>query len=145
VAALKLELIMITPPAIAPLNTRQTLTAIILGVVLWLAAAILLNALSETGVHDGSSRLLLYLAIIPGTAPFVLLIDKVAGLSAGQTGMAVSLAVGAATLLDGTALAWAPALYGGIEHVDVAGSAILWGAGVAIALAFSYDRLRTRT
>lgn len=126
-------------PTISALTFRQMLIAAALGVVLWLAAALLLNALSGSGVHDGIARVVLYLAIIPGTAPFIVLIDKAARLSAGQTGLAVSVAVGAATLLDGLALAWTPGLYGGTEHVDVAGSAILWGAGVAIMLAFAYD------
>ena len=125
--------------SLSTLTSRQMLITVALGVALWLAAALLLNALSGTGVHDGIARVVLYLAIIPGTAPFIVLIDKAAGLAAGQTGLAVSLAVGAATLLDGLALAWTPGLYGGAEHVDVAGSAILWGAGVAIMLAFAYD------
>lgn len=124
------------------LSNRQTLIALGFGALLWLAAALLLNALSGTGVHEGAARVMLYAAIIPGTAPFILLIDRAAGLAPGQTGPAVAIAVAMATLLDGVALAWAPALYGGADHVDKAGSAILWGAGVAIALGFGYDRVR---
>jgi hypothetical protein len=133
---------MTATPTTPALSTRQTVISLGLGALLWLAAALLLNALSGTGVHDGAARVMLFAAIIPGTAPFILLIDRAAGLMRGQTGPGVAIAVAMATLLDGVALAWAPALYGGADHVDEAGSAILWGAGVAIALGFAYDRVR---
>lgn len=123
-------------------TVRQILISIGFGVTLWLAAALLLNGLSGTGVHDGAARVLLYLAVIPGTAPFVILLDRIAGLSSGQAGPAVSIAVGAATLLDGVALAWFAGLYGGPDHTAEAGAVILWGAGVAIALGFLYDTLK---
>ena len=117
------------------LNARQVSILAALGAGLWLGAALLLRALAPLGVHDEGARVILYVAIVPGTWPFVLLLIRAAGLARRQalTGVAVALAV--AMLLDGLALAWAPWLYGTTEaHVAAAGATILWGAGVFLVL-----------
>lgn len=121
-----------SPTALSP---RQIAILAALGAVLWLAAALLLRALAPFGIYEGTGRIILYAAIVPGTWPFVLLLVRAAGLVRAQalTGVAVALAV--ATLLDGLALAWAPWLYGtDVAHVAGAGAAILWGAGVFLVL-----------
>ncbi len=127
---------------ITALSSRQIFICISMGVVLWLAAALMLSALSGYGIHEGAGRVYMYAATIPGTAPFVFLIARLAAFAKGQTGTGVAIGVGAAVLLDGLALAWAPGLYGGVQHVAGAGSVILWGAGVAIVQGFGYDALR---
>jgi hypothetical protein len=117
------------------LTVRQTAILAALGAILWLVAALLLRALAPMGIYEGWSRVILYAAIVPGTWPFVLLLVRAAGLRRAQalTGVAVALAV--ATLLDGLALAWTPALYGATaDHAAGACAAILWGAGVFLVL-----------
>ena len=124
-----------------PLNTRQVFVCACLGAVLWLAAALLLQWLGPMGVYEGAARIWLYLLIIPGTLPFIGLIAKLARLARHQIGVGVALATMTAILLDGVALAWFPALYGGeVELAAGAGAVILWGGGVAMALGWALNR-----
>jgi hypothetical protein len=120
---------------VAGLTARQVATLVGMGAVLWLGAALLLGALAPLGIYDGWARVLLYAAIVPGTWPFVLVLARAAQLSGPPVFSGVAVALAAATLLDGLALAWAPWLYGGtVPHIAGAGAAILWGAGVFLVL-----------
>ena len=121
--------------SVSALSARQIAILAALGAVLWLVAALLLRVLAPFGIYEGTGRIVLYAAIVPGTWPFVLLLVRAAGLPRAQalTGVAVALAV--ATLLDGIALAWVPGLYGtDVAQVAGAAAAILWGAGVFLVL-----------
>lgn len=123
------------------LSTRQFLVVAALGIVLWFVAAILLRLLGPLGAFEGLNRALLYLAIIPGTVPFVFLIRWVAGLKTVQTALGCALATGAALIFDGLAFAYWPALYGQTqEHIMAASATVLWGGGVAILLGFFFNR-----
>ena len=125
----------------AQLTTRQMTSLAGLGAGLWLAAALLLRALAPLGIYDGAMRGVLYLAIVPGTWPFVVMMRRVAGLSRGQVLPGVAVALMAATLLDGLALWLIPGLYGAsVADTAGAGAAILWGAGVFLALGLVADR-----
>jgi hypothetical protein len=120
------------------LSTRQAALMVICGVVLWLAAALLLRWLAAAGALDGPLRMFVYLVTIPGTVPFVLALRRIGKLTADQLVPAYSLATAAALLCDGIAVAWFPALYGtSADHVRLAAAAVLWGAGVGIFLAFA--------
>jgi hypothetical protein len=122
-------------PMVAGLSARQVMILVGLGAVLWFAAALLLGLLAPHGIYEGWGRVILYAAIVPGTWPFVLLLARAAGLRGPDVFTGVAVALAAATLLDGIALAWAPTLYGEtVEHVAGAGAAILWGAGVFLVL-----------
>lgn len=124
-----------------PMTTRQIGILAFTGAALWLGAALLLLALAPLGVHQGAARVVMYLAIIPGTWPFVLLLKRVAGLVRGQVLPGVAVALMVATLLDGLALAFIPGLYGSsLADTAGAGAVILWGAGVFLALAMQADR-----
>ncbi len=124
-------------PRSTRLNRHQLVMSAIMGIALWLLAAIMLRYFGPMGAYDGPARLLMYALIIPGTYPFLLLIKKVAALGRDQIALGVALATGAAALCDGMALAWGPGLYGATpELVAGAGGTILWGAGVAIILGF---------
>ncbi len=124
-----------------PLSPRQALVCAALGAVLWLVAALLLRWLGPMGIYDGAARIWLYLLIIPGSAPFILLIARAAGLARSQIAIGAAFGTMTAILLDGIALAWFPALYGGeIEFVAGAGAVILWGGGVFMALGWVFNR-----
>ncbi len=123
------------------LSRFQICGALAYGAVLWFAAANLLRELAPLGIYEGSARLWLYALIWPGTVPFVFLARKLFGLPRGLLGPAFAAATALATLLDGLALAWWPALYGtDSAQVAGAGATILWGAGTGMALAFWFDR-----
>lgn len=122
--------------AIPPLNASQVARAAAIGAVLWLAAALLLRALEPLAPLSGSTRLLTYALVVPGTWPAVLGFAPLAGLTRRQLGLGYAVGTAAATLLDGLALAWTPWLYGRDPlYVGAAGAVILWGAGVGLALA----------
>jgi hypothetical protein len=127
----------------ASLCPSQLIRLIALGATLWLLAALLLRFLAPMGVYDGMGRYALYLLIIPGTFPFILLVRYFARLAPDQTGMGVAVVTAAAILLDGISLGWFPQLYGeGVENAANAGAAILWGGGIAITLGVLMNRDR---
>jgi hypothetical protein len=128
-------------PDTATLSSRQTLILIAFGVVGWLAAALLIRFLEPYGVFDGAARVWTYLLIIPGSVPLVWIGRAIARLTKVQLGVAAATFTGTALLLDGLAVAWIPWLYGSsTAHVLAGAAAILWGAGVAIALGFIMGR-----
>lgn len=125
------------------LTSTQTLRALGLGAALWLLAALILRVIGPMGAMEGLARLWLFLAIVPGTVPFVLLFRQVVGLGPGQLTTGFALGTAMATVLDGLALSWAPGLYGdSLALIAGSGATILWGAGVGIFLAHAIDRRR---
>lgn len=127
-----------------PALSRRKMTMIgVFGLSLWLAAALLLRAIGPLGVYDGMARVVLYLAIIPGTYPALVVLRRLAGLAEGQMVHAMAFGTAVAILMDGIALAWFPNLYGaGADLHAGAGGTILWGGGVGLALGFWMDRCR---
>jgi hypothetical protein len=113
-----------------------------MGAVLWLAAAFLLRWLGPMGVYEGWARVVLFLAIVPGTVPFIPLFARVAGLARDQLFTGFSVGTATAICLDGLALSWTPGLYGGPDYVAGAGATILWGGGVGLFLAWIMGRRR---
>lgn len=123
------------PKAGIPLGSGQIAMSALLGAVLWFLAAMLLRILGPMGVYDGTAQIILYVLIVPGTVPFVFIIQKLAKLARDQIALGIAVATATAALLDGVALAWFPSLYGTeIEYIAGAGAAILWGAGVVLVL-----------
>jgi hypothetical protein len=124
----------------AALTARQFWILVIMGAILWFAAAMLIRIIGPMGVFEGSNRVWTYLLVIPGTLPFVMLVRRSAGLVASQHGIGMAIGTTAAVLLDGVALAWIPWLYADtVELVAAAGAVILWGAGVGMALGALLD------
>ena len=123
------------------LTTGQTLTLIIIGAVLWFAAAVLLRTIGPNGAFEGNRHILLYALTIPATVPFVWMVQKLVGLADNRIAIGYSLATATALLLDGIAVAWFPSLYGSdFPQVANSAAAILWGAGVGMVLAFVMNR-----
>jgi hypothetical protein len=123
------------------LTPLQITMLAIFGAILWFAAANTLRVIGPMGAFQGYSRVMLYIAIIPGTYPFVLLAKKMIKLASDQIAIGYTVATATATLLDGMALAWFPALYGSsAEQVAASGAAILWGVGVGLVLALMVNR-----
>lgn len=118
------------------LSTSQRLRCAVMGAVLWLFAALLLRWLGPMGIYDGWARVLLFAAIVPGTLPFVLLVEKTAALARSQLFAGISFGTATAVCLDGLALSWTPGLYGGEAYLAGAGATILWGGGVGMFLAY---------
>lgn len=119
---------------------KQYLLLALNGIVFWFLAAILLRYLGPMGVYESTARIFLFVAIIPGSIPFVFFIRKVSGIEKSQMAAGISFATMTAMLCDGVALSWFPDLYGGLTYTSGAGATILWGAGVLIALGFIFNR-----
>ena len=121
----------------APLSPRQMAMSAAIGIVLFLAAALLVRALQPIDPFTDPTRFLVYALVVPGTVPVIPLLRRLAKLAPGQTVAAMAMGTAAATLCDGIALAWFPSLYGaGDAHIAGAGAVILWGAGVGLLLGF---------
>ncbi len=123
------------------LTAGQTLMLIVIGAVLWFAAAVLLRTIGPNGAFEGNRHILLYALTIPATIPFVWLVQKLVGLADDRIAIGYSLATATALLLDGIAVAWFPSLYGSdLPQVANSAAVILWGAGVGMVLAFIMNR-----
>jgi hypothetical protein len=123
------------------MSARQVAVLIGLGAGLWFLAAMILRLVAPMGALDGTARALTYALVIPGTIPAVWLIWKLPGLRRDQLALGGAIATATATLLDGVALAWFPGLYAGdVRLVAACGAAILWGAGVGLALTLLLNR-----
>lgn len=93
------------------------------------------------GWFDGISRILVYIALVPGTVPVVLLAKRAARLDDQHVALGIAVVTAAAIMLDGIALAWFPGLYGsGAAQTAASGAVILWGGAVAIALGCWFNR-----
>ncbi len=128
-------------PVRQSMSQTQIVALIIIGAAVWFLAAMFLRLLGPNGIFEGVNRVILYALIVPGTVPFVILTQRLVRLHRSQIATGYTIATTAAMLLDGIALAWFPALYGGnAEMVAGSGAAILWGAGVGLVLAFWWNR-----
>ncbi|MEM7728843.1 MAG: hypothetical protein AAF311_06160 [Pseudomonadota bacterium] len=129
------------PTRYSGVSSSQFIALCVLGIVLFLIAAILLRIVGPMGAYEGWGRIALYGLTIPGTLPFLLIIRKVLKLRNSQMAVAGAIMTMTATLADGIALAWFPQLYGGTtELIAGAGGAILWGAGVGLTLGFLLNK-----
>lgn len=128
-----------TPPQ--PLAPGKTAMLAGYGILLWFVAAQIIAVIAPLGVFQGSARILTYLLVTLGTFPTIWLARPMFRLAPGQLFPGIAIATMAATLLDGLALAWLPALYGApATAIGDAGAIILWGAGVGLAFALLLDR-----
>lgn len=123
------------------LSARQTGLSVIVGAILWLIAALMLQVMGPMGIYEGANRVILYALIVPGTIPFLMAGFHIAGIHPHQRFVSTAIMLMAAMPLDGMALAWYPTLYGGtVELVAGAGATILWGAGIAAVLGYFMNK-----
>lgn len=124
-----------------PFTASQLAILIAYGAILWFLAALVCRFAGTVGWFEGANRAILYVAVIPGTLPFVLLQRRLAQLANNQMALGTTIATTTALILDGLALAWYPQLYGpGAAQTAASGAVILWGAGVAIILGCWFNR-----
>lgn len=122
-----------------PLGARRIAVLAVAGAILWFLAAMLVRAIGPLGAYRGIGTPLLYALVVPGTAGLILIGRRLAGLPRDRILLGVAIVTAAASLLDGTALAWFPALYG--PNAVGAAAAILWGVGVGLVLAIALNGL----
>ena len=120
------------------LRRAQAASLAALGIALWLLFALLIRYVIPSAWF-GSPVVspLMFAGAIPGAWLLVRLCRQTAAMTSEQLVPGVAVASMAALLCDGTALTWAPHLYGAdAASILPAAAWLFWGAGVCLALAF---------
>ena len=120
------------------LRRAQAASLAALGITLWLLFALLIHfAIPPAWFSSPPLSPLLFAAAVPGAWLLVQLCRQTAALTSEQLLPGVAVASMTALLCDGTALTWAPRLYGGdAASILPAAAWLFWGAGLCLALAF---------
>lgn len=121
----------------AALSVRSVTILLLWGTFLWAIGVVILRWLASVDGLRGMPQLIAYALVIVGTAPLIPLTPRLAGLPRRETVSAIALVSMTALLIDGIVIGYFPSLY----STDPAlargcAGALLWGVGVAIALAF---------
>ncbi|MEO1014099.1 MAG: hypothetical protein AAFX08_02810 [Pseudomonadota bacterium] len=115
-----------------------------IGAVFWFLAALMVRFAGPMAFDVGLRHLFLYAACAPLGFVSTWAIARITAtpLNAMVGPMVIMITI--ATFLDGAALVWAPALYGGAAIAAHGGAAILWGVGCffVAALVFAGGRVR---
>jgi hypothetical protein len=124
------------------LSSRQFIIASVYGAVFWFIAAMFIRFGIPWGLYDrGLSNIVLFVASVPASVPFVVGVAAVAGLRRSQYVAGMAVADLTAMLLDGIALTWAGGLYGEPGADILPGAAwLLWGVGLSLCAAFVLER-----
>jgi hypothetical protein len=118
------------------LTPAKVMTLMAFATFVWFLAALFIHFMGPRGVFGGIRSVLLYALTIPATIPLNIRTRKIARLPQSQTLTVVAVTSATATMLDGIAMTWFPALYGGDPAIIQGGAAwLLWAIGVGLALA----------
>ena len=120
------------------MNTSKLLLSLGLGAAFWLLAALLVRFVGPVVLAEVSFRTLLLLAAtVPLTRTFIQTARRLGRLSPPEVYDSVVVMTTIATLLDGLAIMFYPALYGSSPRLVMLGAAwILWGVGCGLLLAY---------
>jgi hypothetical protein len=125
-------------PALTP---AQAVRAVLIGLSVWLVAALFIRFTGPLGLFEGVARVVLYAATAPASWVLVWMIRRLAVLRPDQLVAAAAVASFPAVMCDGVALVAFPQLYGGpAPHLLPAAAWLLWGAGLIFVFALSGAR-----
>lgn len=125
-------------------SLSSTAILVATGVVLWAIGVALLRGLVAMDWLSGSAQSIAYVLIIPGTLPFVPVGRMLAQLPKSETLASVAIVSMTALLIDGVVIGYFPWVYSAdIDLARACAGALLWGVGVALALA-AYMQPRQR-
>lgn len=124
------------------LTPVQALRVAGLALLLWASGAVLIRLTMPLGVFSGGW--LTVLAFVVGVAinpPTIWLVRQLGGLRRDQTIFGMALGSAVAIICDGTAITWAPWLYGGLSpDLHRAAAWLLWTVGFGLLGAFIAER-----
>jgi hypothetical protein len=110
--------------------------AIAIGVVFWLAGALIIRAVGASGLAWDTRRVLLFVVTIPVMWLAIACLRRPGPDSRTRLVAMASVATGTAAFCDVIALTWFPGLYARDASTIVAGTIFLfWGIGWALAFA----------
>ena len=102
----------------------------------WFGAALFIHYAGPSGIFTGWRAAILYPLTVLATIPLNHRVRRIAGVGNGGMLTAVALGTAIATMLDGVAMTWLPALYGGDPAIVGPGAAwLLWAVGAGLTLA----------
>ena len=119
------------------LSLSQCLRTTVIGIVFWYLAALAVRYGTALGWFSGTAILVTFALGGPIGWITVQFVKWAAALQPAQIVPGIALGTAAATLCDGIALIWTPALYGPSPEKILPGAAwILWGVGALLASAY---------
>jgi hypothetical protein len=111
------------------------LTAI--GVAVWIGGVALVRALDAAGALSGPWALLVYAAIIPGTAPLITQVPRLLGLPEDARLGCAAVMAGTAALMDGVVVRFFPWVYAADPtRIPAIAGTLIWAFGVAFVLGY---------
>ena len=129
-------------PSSHALSPAQALRVAGLALLLWASGAVLIQLAIPLGVFSGGG--LTVLAFVIGVAinpPTIWLVRRLGGLRREQTVLGMALGSAVAIICDGTAISWAPWVYGGVSpDLHRAAAWLLWTVGFGLLAAFIAER-----
>lgn len=127
------------------LDRRQCTVLVLFAVLFWGGATAWIR-LVPASLQDTPRGDLGFLTSIPVCWLCVLLVRNRARLAASQLVPGAALVVAVATLIDASALRWAPSVYGTDDHLLRLGAAwLLWNHGLTLVIAFAMQALHTKS
>lgn len=121
---------------------RKRLIAILIGAILWLAAARLVHFLPWL-FDGGRMSAILFVAIIVSSWLTVDIVRLATRPGPGQLVPLMAWGTLTALLLDGLAISFAPSFYASVSSATQFGAAaIMWGAGLGLLFALLRDKAR---
>ena len=126
----------------AALSPVQTLRIAGLALLLWASGALLIRMTMPLGVFSGGGLTVLAFAVgVAINPPTIWLMQRLGGLRRDQTVFGMALGSAVAIICDGTAISWAPWLYGGLSpDLHRAAAWLLWTVGFGLLGAFIAER-----
>ena len=127
------------------LSAGQLVSLVVLGVVLWFAAALAVRAGESVGFFSSVASVFAFAVAIPVCWLSVAMVRKVTRLKAGQALPGIAFGTMIATFCDGIALTWARNLYGSDPlHTTFGAAWILWGVGLFLLFGYRADQRPAR-
>jgi hypothetical protein len=115
------------------LSGRQIAISVALGLVLWIAAALVIRAAPAMLFERGAWTVVLFAAALPNAFFTLWLARRLGAPSPGQIVPFVAVGCATAMLCDGVALTWAAPLYGGGgKDLATAAALLLWGVAAIL-------------
>lgn len=123
------------------MNLRRIVLFAAIGAAVWLVDAIVLRQLNGALFDGGISHMAIFTATLVSSPALVWGLAKLTGVAPGAMLAPCVVALMTALFLDGIAISWAPALYGGEGPALALNAAwLLWAVGCVLLSAMAMQK-----